>query len=149
METSGSESKDKIDVLDFIIDTLREHEKQLDRLAERLESLVEVFDVKVQKKRPVESTTPLEKTEPEPSSICSPLPLVECARWSDFREKSREAKVVTFKVNDKRLDVSCVHGDIVYRYTITFIPSSEMLSGWLSENLGIPEEKIVEGKITY
>ena len=148
METSGSESKNKMDVLDFIIDTLREHEKHLDRLAERLESFVEVLDVKVQKK-PVESTTPLERTEPGPPSVGSPLSVVECARWSDFREKSREARVVTFEVDDTRLRVSCAHDDIVYRYTITFAPSSEKLRGWLSENLGVPEEKIVEGRITY
>ncbi len=148
METSGSESKNKMDVLDFIIDTLREHEKHLDSLTERLESFVEAFDEKVGKKS-IEQTMLLERTQPETPSIDSPLSVVECARWSDFREKSREAKVVTFKVSEKRLEVSCAHTDIIYRYMVTFEPSSERLKGWLSENLGVPKEKIVESRIIH
>jgi hypothetical protein len=149
METSGSESKNKMDVLDLIIDTLREHEKHLDRLTERLESFLEAFNVKVEKEKPTEPTTLSEKTRPEPPPISSPISTVECVRWSDFREKSRKARVVTFEVSEKRLEISCAHADIVYRYTITFAPSSDKLRSWLSENLGVPEEKIVEGRITY
>ncbi len=35
--------KSKIDVLDLVINVLKEHEKRLDELLERLETLIEAF----------------------------------------------------------------------------------------------------------
>ena len=144
---SGSGSKGKVDVLELVIETLREHEKHQDRLIERLQSLVEALSAKVEKEKPTKPSVLPEKIGSEPPPIGFPLPAVECTRWNDFKEKSKEAEVVTFEIDDRGLMVSCAHANVVYKYTIE-IASSEKLKRWLSENLGVPEEKIVEGRIT-
>jgi len=148
MHTTSSGSKEKMNVLDLIIETLQEHEKHLDRLTERLQSLIEALSTKVEKEKPTKPSAPLGKIRPEPPQIGFSLPAVECARWNDFKERSKEAKVVTFEIDDRGLIVSYAHAGVVYKYIIEITPSSEKLRRWLSENLSVPEEKIVEGRIT-
>ncbi len=146
MYDSGSGSKEKMDVLDLIIETLREHEKSLDALTERLQSLVETFSSQLTKGT-AEPSAPTESVESEPSPPKASYPMVECRRWDDFKKKSTQAEVVTFEIDERELRICCALSGVVYRHILVFSPSSS-LRNWLSENLGISEEKIVEGRIT-
>jgi len=142
-------SKDKMDVLDLIINTLREHEKNLDKLTERLQNLVETLDSKVEHEKLAKPFPLLEKARLGPPPAVFSLPTVECARWKDFKEKSMKAEVTVFEINERGVVVSCVYAGVVYRSAIAFAHSSDKLKRWLSENLGVPEEKILEGRLTY
>ncbi|MBS7620333.1 hypothetical protein KEJ21_06800, partial [Candidatus Bathyarchaeota archaeon] len=91
--------EDKVDVIDLIINVLREHEKNLDDLVARLENVV----------------TKTESTRPSPAKTEIPAARIEAPKlmisaviknWGEFREKSLGASLVAFDVDEKKFNVS-------------------------------------------
>jgi len=93
---------EKVDVIDLIINVLRDHEKTLDGLIAKLEEVlsgsapVPVAAVKTEVGRPAVS--------------------VVIREWTGFRERCLEANLVTFEIENKRFKVSAVKDGILYCY---------------------------------
>jgi len=100
---------EKVDVIDLIINVLREHEKSLDDLVARLENVV----TKTESVRP--SST---KTEIPASKIEVPKIMISAVirNWAEFRDKTLSAGLVAFDVDEKRFNVSAFKDGILYSY---------------------------------
>ena len=102
---------EKVDVIDLIINVLRDHEKTLDELISKLEEVltgsapVPVSAVKTEVGRPAVS--------------------VVIREWKGFRERCLEASLVTFEIEEKRFMVSAVKDGILY-YFEEEIPEMEI-----------------------
>lgn len=91
----------RIDYLELLISTLRDHEKQLNDVAD---TLVESVD---QIRRDVEKGAP--------AASGKPFLTVWCERWSEFKRRAAKPRLVTFSLRDNRLTVHAVT-DEVYAY---------------------------------
>jgi len=119
-----SRGSERLDALDLAIKALREHEKRLNNLVERLKAVVN----KVKR---------LKVAEPR-------LLVVWCKHWRDFLERSRGASLVTFEwTEEKGLTLSAISNGKVYKYVFR-TRNFKML---LSQELGVPEERVIEGEI--
>jgi hypothetical protein len=107
--TSESESKAKIDALDLVINVLKEHEKGLDRLVERLEALVNTL-----KKVAEGKVSPAEK---EIMEAHVRLPAVQCEKWEDFKEKSKGMRMVAFEAEKDHFTVYSASDAEAYTYS--------------------------------
>lgn len=98
----GSDRDDKsFDVLDFIINLLKEHERTLDNLAERLESIAE-----------------REALEPriKPSSGGIGVRVV-LRRWDEFRRRCADAELFSFLIENGSLKVTALAGGALNVYS--------------------------------
>jgi len=91
---------EKVDVIDLIINVLKEHEKTLDDLISRLEEALS---------RGV-SITPAEARPAKPSIT------VEVRNWMEFRERCRGSTLAAFDVEEGHFKVSALSGGILYLY---------------------------------
>jgi len=91
---------EKVDVIDLIINVLKEHEKTLDELISRLEEVL--------------SRGPPAPVEHRPAE--RPIVTVEVRSWIEFRERCRGSRLAAFEVVDGRFRVSALKGDILYIY---------------------------------
>ena len=106
---SGSEYGDKLDTIDLIITALKEHEKLLDSVYQKLETLVDKFSVK--------EPTPEPMIPREQKRVSAGLLFIACTHWQDFKAKCKRAPVVTFELRDDAFSVYVkVKGDI-FRYS--------------------------------
>lgn len=92
---------EKVDVIDLIINVLREHEKTLDELISKLEGAL--------------GTTPF-PTEAARTVVGKPTISVLLRKWTDFRERCVEASLVAFDIEDKRFTVSAVKDGVLHSY---------------------------------
>lgn len=217
----NSERQEKIDTLDLIIDVLKEHEKILDKLAERLESIVDDLEARGAEGEKIRESISLidEKisslNEAFARFLASKIPkparfaLVQCNEWTEFKDKSRGVHRVAFEVEEKTFIVNSVSDEDVFKYSevlpeyelcvkekekryvvkmlvdslddvplvfkkrlrcglevsirsskidlpdgehmfkLTYHIDSDRAKRWLSEELEVPEESIVEGKIIF
>ena len=98
---------EKIDVIDLIINVLKEHEKKLDELVSRLEELPKI------------PTQPSSYQEPEKAPVRELSTVGVSAilkKWSDFRERSNKAKLVAFALGNTTFKVSALSRGVVYIY---------------------------------
>jgi len=93
--------EERVDVIDLIINVLREHEKTLDGLISKLEEALEAAPA---------------GGEPAPTRGRKPAVSVLLRRWADFRERCASASLVAFDVDDKRFSVSAVKDDVLHSY---------------------------------
>jgi hypothetical protein len=98
---SDSTYRDKVDVIDFIINVLREHEKTLDELVGRLEGAFERLPR-------VEGAERVEKP---------PAMGIEVRDWEEFRLRCRGAPIVAFEVDGKVFSIYAVKEGLVYNYS--------------------------------
>jgi len=130
----------RLSAIDFLVNVIREHEKALDALEEKLEKLVTEL-TKV-------------KTERVPST---PL-VVRCKRWSEFKDVSVGCDMVVFQI-EGGLTVYGLRGSRVTAYSEA-LPSRlscglevrvelnrDEVREWLSRELEVEKTRIVEGEI--
>lgn len=208
----SSEFQEKVDVLDLIINILKEHEENLGKIADKFESVTNnLYSVesRISSLNETLAQILLSRTT-SPSTQAKPAALVEHKDWATFKERSRGASVVAFEVEEKVFTVSSLSDGIACRYSESLpelkfqvgdgerryviekmsMESSDDLSPvferklrcglevvvksskfdlsdggrvfrltyevdsvtarlWLSEELGVPEENIVEGKLSF
>jgi len=134
----SSEFQERIDTLDLIIKVLKEHEKILDRLAERLESIVDdlkargVEGGKIRESISLigEKISSLNDALVRYRSIDFKIPkparfaLVKCKEWRDFKDKSRGARRVAFEVREKTFSVNALSDEEIFKYSET-LPEHE------------------------
>jgi len=156
-------SKDEaLEALDFIINVLKEHEKDLDRLINQLgtitESLGETGEITTKIDKVEERLTTLQNEitslvkyisapREAPPYIHGPPVVVKCKQWQDFKILAANAETVSyqFKETEKTFQADALKEGKVLTYTGEFPQNARLLKIWLSKELDITEEKIFEG----
>jgi hypothetical protein len=100
---------EKIDVIDLIINVLKDHENKLDELVSRLEEAQITSDVSIASQ---ESSMPPQEF---PKQIKIAVTAV-LENWDEFAEKCSGAQLVAYNIADGFFETSAVTGGIVYIY---------------------------------
>lgn len=93
---------EKVDVIDLIINVLKDHEKTLDELISRIEGAL------------TGPTT--DPTGPVSTDVAKPTISVVLRRWNEFRDRCLGANIVVFDVEEKKFTVSAVKFGVLYSY---------------------------------
>jgi hypothetical protein len=93
---------EKIDVIDLIINVLKDHEKKMDELVSRLEEA---------QVTPAEVKAPREPPKQVGAAITAVL-----KRWVEFTGRCSGAQLVAFDIEDGFFEASAVAGGVVYVY---------------------------------
>ena len=171
------QSKDEaLEALDFIVNVLKEHEKDLDRLINELgtvtASLGETGELgtkvdKVEEKigglqneigslinylskspREAPVLTKAQKTEVMQASMMHGPPVIlRCKQWEDFQTLASQAQTLSFMVKEaeKTFQADALKGNQIITYSGEIPKFASLLKVWLSKQLEIPEQKILEG----
>lgn len=104
---------DKIDVMDLIINVLKDHESKLDELVSRLENLPPPRAGRAgEAEAEDEPLTPVGG----PPRQAGPVVTVVLKRWADFRSKCASSRLVAFDTEESVFEVSSLAGGVVYVY---------------------------------
>ena len=90
---------DKVEVMDFLINVLKDHEKSLDTLITRAEDVIE------------------EKQSPQMVSQNSPPLKIILRDWDEFKDRAIEAELVCFDMNGSKFLCNAITVDKVFSYT--------------------------------
>lgn len=151
-----------LEALDFIINVLKEHEKDLDRLITELGKITEQigetgeisgkFD-KVETRlstiqTEVSNLIQFMSTPREPPAYPrGPPVIVRCKQWEDFKVLASGSETVSFlfKEAEKAFQADALKEGRVLTYSGEFPRDAKLLKIWLSKELKVDEEKIFEG----
>ncbi len=157
---------DALEALDFVINVLKEHEKDLDRLISQLgiitESLGETGEItgKIEK---IENRLML--LQDEMTNMIKQLGgsapkvhashshgttlTVKCTQWQDFKNLAMGAETVTFlfKESGNSFQANALKNGRILSYNGEFPQNSLLLKRWLSKELDVSEEAIFEGAL--
>ena len=153
-----------LEALDFIINVLKEHEKDLDRLIGQLgiitESLGETGEIpgKIEKIEDHITTLQGEITNlvkhvaiPQGSTSYSQGTSmnVKCKKWEDFKNRAANAETVSYllKEADNSFQADALINGRIMSYTGEFPQNSSLLKLWLSKELDVTEEVVFEGAL--
>ncbi|MEJ5328000.1 MAG: hypothetical protein WHU54_07130 [Candidatus Bathyarchaeia archaeon] len=173
------QSKDEaLEALDFIVNVLKEHEKDLDKLINELgtvaSSLGETGELSSKVEKIEEringlqneinslinylSTSPREAPAPstaqkpaapeaQVSVMHGPPVILRCKQWEDFQTLACQAQTVSFMVKEaeKTFQVDALKGNQIVTYSGEFPKFGSLLKMWLSKQLDVSEQKILEG----
>ncbi len=90
---------DKVEVMDFLINVLKDHEKSLDTLITRAEDVIE------------------EKQSPQMVSQNSPPLKIILRDWNEFKDRAIEAELVCFDMTDSKFLCNAITTHKVFSYT--------------------------------
>jgi len=153
---------DALEALDFIINVLKEHEKDLDRLISQLgiitESIGETGEI-TGKIENIETRLTTLQTEianlikyiASPREVTAythgPPVIVKCKQWQDFKNLALGADTVSyqFQETEKTFQADALKNGKVLTYTGEFPQNASLLKIWLAKELDVTEEKIFEG----
>lgn len=162
-----SNRNEALEALDFIINVLKEHEKDLDRLIGQLgnitESLGETGEIS-EKINNIEKRisnlqselTMMIKNIAIPKTISTPLNVtanpavnVKCKKWEDFKTLARGAETVSYsyKISEDTFHATALKDSKMVSYTGIFPANSILLKMWLSQELSVKEETVFEGAL--
>jgi hypothetical protein len=171
------QSKDEaLEALDFIVNVLKEHEKDLDRLINELgtvtASLGETGELSTKVEKVEErigglqneisslinylSTSPREApalTEAQKAEVIQtsmvhgPPVILRCKQWEDFQTLAFQAQTLSFMVKEaeKTFQADALKGNQIITYSGELPKFAALLKMWLSKQLDVPEQKILEG----
>jgi len=152
-----------LEALDFIINVLKEHEKDLDRLIGELGKIAGKFgqtgEVPTKITRVEERLESLQsevasliKELSSPKEVASfgmrgPPVIVRCKQWEDFKVLAKGAETVSFlfKEAEKSFQADALKQGRVLTYNGEFPRDSKLLKFWLARELGVLEESVFEG----
>lgn len=103
---------EKIDVIDLIINVLKDHEKKLDELVARLE---EAMVVEAPAQAPLERE-PRQRVKRERRQLEGAAVKAALKKWTEFTERCASAELVAFDVDDGFFKVSAMAGSVLYTY---------------------------------
>jgi hypothetical protein len=127
---------DKMDALDLIINALKDHEKKLDEISEHMES---VFGNRLVDERRVPR-----KEEPLMATPTIKGLLVICKEWIEFKDICRDAKVVTFEIEQNSLHLYAIVNGNVFKFSEEM---PKIVEEFLSNELGVSKKDIIKGKV--
>jgi hypothetical protein len=153
---------DALEALDFIINVLKEHEKDLDHLISQLgiitESLGETGELTGKIEKIEDRITSLQgeitnlmkylsAPKDTPSHTQATPVTINCKQWEDFKTMAAGAETVSylFKEAENTFQADALaHGRIV-SYTGEFPQNCSLLKLWLSRELNVAEQSVFEG----
>jgi len=157
---------DALEALDFVINVLKEHEKDLDRLISQLgiitENLGETGEITGKIEKLEDRITSLQNEitsmikqlggnalKASPSHTHGNAVNIKCTQWQDFRNLAAGAETVTFlfKEGGNSFQADALKNGRILSYTGEFPQNSLLLKPWLSKELGVAEEAIFEGAL--
>ena len=176
------QSKDEaLEALDFIVNVLKEHERDLDKLIGELatvtEQIGETGELAGKVDKVEEKISNLQKEIAELSGVVSNSPkqlpptqnqvqppqnltatpliatsqslILNCQNWEDFQKLATGTKAVSFnyKEDTKILEVYAFHGNQIVRFSGLLPKFSIILKSYLSNDLGVSEQRILEGSL--
>jgi len=165
---SKKPSRDEaLEALDFIINVLKEHEKDLDRLIAQLGTTLEQYSETGEltgKIEDVESRLAhlqtqisdliqyISSPQERPASAITPSGppvVVRCRQWEDFKNLATQAEAISYlhQEAEKAFQAQALKDGRVLTYSGELPPNASLLKIWLSRQLKTPEEKIFEGAL--
>jgi len=181
MAKNPQQKDEALEALDFIVNVLKEHERDLDKLISELATVTEqmgdtselsgkVDNVEekingLQKEvtkligsisngvKEAPTTTVTESTSPVVNASVatqgSPTVTVHCKQWEDFKVYTIGAQTITFsfKEEEKVFQADALRGNQIVSYTGSLPKFSTVLKSFLSKELRISEQCIVEGAL--
>jgi hypothetical protein len=155
-----------LEALDFIINVLKEHEKDLDRLIDQLgiitESLGETGEI----------TEKIEKIEDRisnlqgeigdmiknvavpqgnaPSATASKSPVsMKCRKWEDFKAMAAGSETVSylFKTSENTFQAEALKDGKLVTYVGEIPSNSTLLKLWISKEVDINKDAVFEGNL--
>ena len=160
---------DALEAIDFIINVLREHEKDLDRLIAELGKVTEQFsdtgEVSEKMDRIEERlsnmqaevanlinfvSAPKPAIPSAPAHISGPPVIVKCKNWQDFKTLAQNAETVSYTLQEteKIFQADALKQGRILTCSGELPKNTRMLKTWLSKELDIQEEQILEGLLT-
>jgi hypothetical protein len=175
------QSKDEaLEALDFIVNVLKEHEHDLDKLINELGTVTEQLGATGELSGKVEkveervtglqneitslinylSTSPRQAPPPAvigserkmdvippPSITQGPPVILRCKQWEDFQGLAFQASTVSFmaKEAERTYQADALKGNQIVTYSGEIPKLAALLKMWLSKQLEISEQKILEG----
>ncbi|MCK4885426.1 hypothetical protein KAS24_05075 [Candidatus Bathyarchaeota archaeon] len=153
-----------LEALDFIINVLKEHEKDLDRLISQLgiitESLGETGEITGKIEKIEDRITTLQgeitnlikylATPRGSTSYTQGTPVnVKCKQWEDFKNLAAGAETVSYllKEAEKSFQADALKNGRIVSYTGEFPQNTSLLKLWLSKELDVTEEVVFEGAL--
>jgi len=152
-----------LEAVDFIINVLREHEKDLDRLITELGKIAGKFgqtgEVPAKITRVEERLASLqaevaslikELSSPKEMQAYAhrgPPVIVRCKQWDDFKVLANSAETVSFlfKEAEKSFQADALKEGRVLTYSGDFPRDTKLLKFWLARELNVTEDKVFEG----
>jgi len=156
---SKGPSKDRaLEALDFVISVLKEHEKDLDRLIDRLgkttvssEKIGKVEERITTIQNEITSLIKLVSALSEtPSRAQGPTVVFKCKNWDEFKvlAKGADAVSLNFKLGERTFQSDALKGGRVLTYTGELPKGSALLKNWVCDELEVSEDKIFEGVLS-
>ena len=179
MSKKAPSKDDALEALDFIINVLREHEKDLDRLINELGKITErlgeagelsgkienvedrltnlqneisnlISYISTSHEAPKASAPPTvqaQKPQVLAAEVRGPPVILRCKQWEDFQTLARQAQALSFlyKEAEKTFQADALKNNQIITYSGELPRPTALLKSWLSKQLDVPEEKILEG----
>ncbi|MGC8998440.1 MAG: hypothetical protein ACP5JW_03460 [Candidatus Bathyarchaeia archaeon] len=183
MSKKAPSKDDALEALDFIINVLREHEKDLDRLINELGKITERLGEAGELSGKIENvedrltnlqneisnlisylstshetpkafappatqpTVQIQKPQVLASEARGPPVILRCKQWEDFQTLARQAQALSFlyKEAEKTFQADALKNNQIITYSGELPKPTALLKSWLSKQLDVPEEKILEG----
>jgi hypothetical protein len=164
LESKKPNKDEAFEALDFIINVLKEHEKDLDRLVSELGKIAGKSG------QLGEVSSKIERVEARLSSIHGgvaslakdlslpkesvshtrgPSVIVRCTQWDDFKVVAKGAESVCFlllfKETEKSLEANALKDGRVFAYKGGFPSEAKLLKFWLARELSVAEDCVFEG----
>jgi len=162
--TRRPSKNEALEALDFIINVLKEHEKDLDRLIGELGKIAGKFgqagEVPNKITRVEDRLASLQAEVAslikELSSSSKDMPafhmrgppvIVRCKQWEDFKVLANSAETVSFlfKEAEKSFQADALKEGRVLTYNGDFPRDAKLLKFWLARELNVTEDKVFEG----
>lgn len=164
-----------LEALDFIVNVLKEHENDLDRLIGELGSVteqlgetgeltckVENVEEKIsglqneisgligylsQSKDQTPVTVRTADVDEKAKKVQGPPVILRCKQWKDFQTLASKAQNLSFmyKEAEKTFQADALKGNQIISYVGPLPGFDSLLRMWLSKQLEIPESQILEG----
>ena len=98
----SSDRDDRVDMLDLLINLLKEHEQKMDELAYRLEALID------------EKRSPTEPPTRAPERPCGVVARV--TSWGEFKRQCTGALSVAVEIDERRFKVTALSRNVLFAY---------------------------------
>jgi len=155
-----------LEALDFIINVLKEHEKDLDRLIGQLgiitESLGETGEIteKIEKIEDrisnlqgeigdmIKNIAVPQGNAPSVMTLKSPVSM-KCRKWEDFKTMAAGSETVSylFKASENTFQAEALKDGKLVTYVGEIPSNSTLLKVWLSKELDIDKDSVFEGNL--
>jgi len=163
-----SNGENALNALDLIINVLKDHEKELDKLVNELKGLVqrlslleglvrkvEDLDRKLSSielaARTVEPAKPIvvEAERPPPSQ--GPPSVLRFKSWEEFKEMASGGEAVSYVIREEDeeqiLEIEVLKGRMLLVYSGSLPEVKSLIKSWLSRELEVPKANVFEGSI--